>query len=53
MEDQKTFDVLCQIHKMLANIAASLDTLAKVAMAEHPEVFKRQGRPSVPPPSQP
>jgi hypothetical protein len=53
MEDQKTYEVLCQIHKMLANIATSLDTLAKVAMAEHPEVFKRQVRSSAPPPGQP
>ena len=53
MEDQKTYEVLCQIQAMLGNIATSLQTLAKVAMAEHPEVFKRQVRPPAPPPSQP
>lgn len=53
MEDQKTYEALCQIHKTLASIATSLQTLAKVAMTEHPEVFKRQARPSAPPPSQP
>jgi hypothetical protein len=52
MEDQKTYEVLCQIHKTLASIATSLQTLAKVAMAEHPEVFKREVRPPAPPPSQ-
>jgi hypothetical protein len=53
MEDPKTYEVLCRIHATLGNIAMALQTLAKVAMAEHPEVFKHQARPTAPPPSQP
>ena len=50
MENEKLYEVGCQIHKVLVNIAMSLEALAKVARAEHPEAFKRQERPPVPPP---
>ena len=44
MEDQKIYDVLLDIHKVLARMAKSLEAVEKVAYAEHPEAFKPKGR---------
>jgi hypothetical protein len=38
--NDQLFGVLVQMHKQLAQIANSLDALARVARNEHPEAFK-------------
>ncbi|MGO9095300.1 MAG: hypothetical protein ACLQGV_08755 [Bryobacteraceae bacterium] len=38
--DKQLSDWLAQIHKQLVNMTAHLETLARVARAEHPDVFK-------------
>jgi hypothetical protein len=45
MENQKVYEALLQIHKVLGRIAQSLEALEKVAYAEHPEAFKPLDRP--------
>jgi hypothetical protein len=54
MLDQQLASMLAEIQKHLAMISAHLDTLARVARYEHPEVFKPQNlpRPGIPHPPQ-
>jgi hypothetical protein len=40
-QDPQTM-VLAEIHKQLCMIAGSLEILARVAQAEHPEIFKNR-----------
>ncbi len=40
MEQDQLVRILADIHKALVNIQNSLEALAKVARAQHPEAFK-------------